>query len=68
MRDSDDIFQRTRDGIQILFDQLGCDLVILACNTASAVALRRIQERSLTPEKRVLGVFVPLIEALTERK
>ena len=68
VRDADDIFQRTRDGIQILFDQPGCDLVILACNTASAVALRRIQERWLTPEKRVLGVFVPLIEALTERE
>jgi glutamate racemase len=68
VRDADDIFQCTRDGIQILFDQRGCDLVILACNTASAVALRRIQERSLTPEKRVLGVFVPLIEALTGRE
>ena len=44
VRDSDDIFQRTRDGIQILFDQPGCDLVILACNTASAVALRRTKE------------------------
>jgi glutamate racemase len=43
-------------------------LVILACNTASAVALKRIQETWLPPEKRVLGVFVPLIESLTERQ
>ena len=47
---------------------LGCDLVILACNTASAAALRRMQEGGLPPGKRVLGVFVPLIEAMTERE
>jgi glutamate racemase len=41
--------------------------VILACNTASAAALRRMQETWIPPGKRVLGVFVPLIEALTER-
>jgi len=46
----------------------GCDLVILACNTASAAALRRMQEAGVPKGKRVLGVFVPLIEALTERQ
>ncbi len=46
----------------------GCDLVILACNTASAAALRRMQEAWVPADKRVLGVFVPLIEALTERQ
>ena len=40
---------------------------ILACNTASAAALRRMQESWVPADKRVLGVFVPLIEALTER-
>ena len=59
LRDADDMFLCARDGVQILFDQPGCGLVILACNTASGVALRRIQERWLIPEKRVLGVFVP---------
>ena len=44
-----------------------CDLVVLACNTASAAALRRMQEAGVPEGKRVLGVFVPLIEALTER-
>ena len=44
VRDADDIFQCIRNEIRILFDQLGCDLVILACNTASAVALRRTKE------------------------
>ena len=57
----------TTQSVQILFDQ-GCDLVILACNTASAAALRRMQEHWLTEDKRVLGVFVPMIEALTERQ
>jgi glutamate racemase len=42
--------------------------VILACNTASAAALRRMQEHWVPKDKRVLGVFVPLIEALTERR
>ncbi|MCB2137394.1 MAG: aspartate/glutamate racemase family protein, partial [Rhodobacteraceae bacterium] len=42
--------------------------VVLACNTASAAALRRMQEKWVPEDKRVLGVFVPLIEALTERQ
>lgn len=67
VRDADDIFELTTAGVERLWEA-GCDLVILACNTASAAALRRIQERWLPEEKRVLGVFVPLIEALTERK
>jgi glutamate racemase len=67
VRDADDIYDLTTRGVQCLFDQ-GCDLVILACNTASAAALRRMQEGWVPEDKRVLGVFVPLIEALTERK
>lgn len=67
VRDADDIYDLTTRGVQCLFDE-GCDLVILACNTASAAALRRMQEGWVPAEKRVLGVFVPLIEALTERK
>ncbi|HCT35373.1 MAG TPA: glutamate racemase, partial [Sulfitobacter sp.] len=39
-----------------------------ACNTASAAALRRMQEGWIPSDKRVLGVFVPLIEAMTERQ
>ncbi|MCP5088500.1 MAG: glutamate racemase [Rhodobacteraceae bacterium] len=67
VRDPEDIYELTVRNTQQLFDQ-GCDLVILACNTASAVALRRMQETWIPSNKRVLGVFVPLIEALTERK
>src|SRR6056297_4181125 len=66
-RDADDIFNLTTAGTERLFEA-GCDLVILACNTASAAALRRMQESWVPEGKRVLGVFVPLIEALTERQ
>ncbi len=67
VRDADDIYDLTTRGVERLF-AAGCDLVILACNTASAAALRRMQEAWVPSDKRVLGVFVPLIEALTERQ
>ena len=67
VRTADDIFDLTCAAVQRLFDA-GCDLVILACNTASAAALRRMQESWVPADKRVLGVFVPMIEALTERQ
>lgn len=67
VRDAEDIFQLTRNAVQDLWAR-GCDLVILACNTASAAALRRMQEDGVPEGKRVLGVFVPLIETLTERQ
>ena len=67
VRDADDIHDLTRGHVHRLWD-MGCDLVILACNTASAAALRRMQEAGVPQGKRVLGVFVPLIEALTERQ
>ena len=67
VRESDDIYNLTVAAVERMW-ALGCDLVILACNTASAAALRRMQEGGLPPGKRVLGVFVPLIEAMTERQ
>lgn len=67
VRTHDDIFRLTCASTERLWDE-GCDLVILACNTASAAALKRMQETWLPKDKRVLGVFVPLIEALTERQ
>ncbi len=66
VRDADDVYALTKASVERLW-AAGCDLVILACNTASAAALRRMQEAGLPKGKRVLGVFVPLIEALTER-
>jgi len=67
VRTPDDIYDLTTAATERLFSA-GCDLVILACNTASAAALRRMQESWVPNDKRVLGVFVPLIEALTERQ
>jgi len=67
VRGTDDIYALTCRAVERLWEE-GCDLVILACNTASAAALRRMQESGLPHGKRVLGVFVPLIEALTERR
>lgn len=54
----------TKEAVDFLFKE-GCELVIIACHTASAKALRRIQQEYLPadyPEKRVLGVVVPLVE------
>ncbi|HMO06967.1 MAG TPA: aspartate/glutamate racemase family protein [Paracoccaceae bacterium] len=67
VRTPDDIFRLTCAGVERLWAE-GCDLVVLACNTASAAALKRMQETWVPRDKRVLGVFVPLIEALTERQ
>ena len=67
VRDADEVYRLTTGHVQYLWDK-GCNLVILACNTASAAALRRMQEEGVPQGKRVLGVFVPLIEALTERE
>ena len=65
-RPAEEVFELTVRAIDRLFDQ-GCHLVILACNTAS-MSLRRIQQTWLAqtrPERRVLGVVVPMIEVLT---
>jgi len=55
------IYEFTRQAVDFLFSQ-GCPLIILACNTASAEALRKIQQEYLPkkyPGKRVLGVLIP---------
>ncbi len=60
------IHQYTRECVQLLFE-MGCPLVILACNTASAKALRTIQQndlQTLGPTKRVLGVIRPTAQVI----
>lgn len=60
------IYKYTLQAVEALFAR-GCKLVILACNTASAKALRTIQERDLPgidPNRRVLGVIRPTVEAI----
>ena len=65
------IYRYTVEAVYYLFQQ-GCELVILACFTASANALRKIQQEWLPehyPERRVLGVLIPTAEeAVTETK
>ena len=61
------VYELTIQNVQRLFDA-DCQLVILACNTASAVALHNLQVDWLDARAhRVLGVFVPVIEHLTRR-
>ena len=58
-RSFDVVYEFTRQAVVKLFD-MGCHLVILGCNTASAKALRTIQQRDLpviAPDRRVLGVI-----------
>lgn len=65
-RSFDTVYQYTLQAVEWFFDQ-GCSLVILACNTASAKALRTIQQKNLpqiAPDKRVLGVIRPTTEVL----
>lgn len=63
-RSFDVVYDYTRQAVMKLFS-LGCQLVILACNTASAKALRTIQQNDLPsfdPSRRVLGVIRPSVE------
>lgn len=63
-RSQDLIFKFTQQAVGYLFKQ-GCQIIILACNTASAEALRRIQQEYLPkkyPERRILGVIRPTAE------
>jgi glutamate racemase len=65
-KDFDTVYKYTLDAVKWLFQQ-GCPLVILACNTASAKALRNIQQKdlpSLAPANRVLGVIRPTTEVI----
>lgn len=65
-RSFDVVYRYTLDAVKELFSR-GCPLVILACNTASAKALRSIQQNDLPgidPSRRVLGVIRPTVEIL----
>ena len=66
-RSYDAVYRFTREAVMHLFAE-GCPLVILACNTASAKALRTIQQRDLPaghdPSRRVLGVIRPTAEVV----
>jgi glutamate racemase len=65
-RSFDSIYRYSLQAVSYLFS-IGCPLVILACNTASAKALRTIQQKDLqtiAPDNRVLGIIRPLTEEI----
>lgn len=65
-RSFDVVYEFTRQAVQKLFE-MGCHLIILGCNTASAKALRTIQQHDLPqwdPERRVLGIIRPTAEVI----
>lgn len=67
-RSFDIVYRFTLEAVRHLFS-MGCPLVILACNTASAKALRTIQQHDLPaidPSRRVLGIIRPTVERLGE--
>ena len=64
-RSHETVFEFTRQAVDYLFKKENCALVIIACNTASARALRQIQKEYLPknfPERKVLGVLIPTAE------
>lgn len=67
-RSFDVVYEFTSQAVMKLFE-MGCHLVILGCNTASAKALRSIQQNDLPityPDRRVLGVIRPTVEIIGE--
>lgn len=65
-RSFDVVYEYTLQAVKKLFE-MNCHLVILACNTASAKALRNIQQNDLPgidPDRRVLGVIRPAVESI----
>jgi len=65
-RSHERVLEFTRESVEALFEA-GCPLVVVACNTASARALRILQQRHLPrfrPDRRLLGVVRPSVEAL----
>ena len=66
-RSFDVIYEYTLQAVNYLKEQ-GCNLIILACNTASAKALRTIQQNNINPDElRVLGVIRPTVEIVPAR-
>lgn len=68
-RDAEDVIRLTQAGIVQLFDT-GCRLVLLACNTATAVACRKLQQdwlpHSAYSDRNVLGIVAPTVEVATQ--
>lgn len=66
-RSFETVYRFTAEAVRFLFEQ-DCALIVIACNTASAKALRSVQQQllpELAPERRVLGIIRPSVEALS---
>lgn len=64
----EEIYEFTKHGIEHLFEK-ECSLVIIACNTASAETLRKLQDTYLKeeyPDRKILGVIIPVVEEVIE--
>lgn len=67
-KSEEEIYQLTKAGVVHLF-QKDCALVVIACNTASAETLRRLQDEFLPseyPDRRILGVIIPVVEEVVD--
>jgi len=63
-RSDEAIYTYTKNAMELMFEQ-GCKLIVIACNTASAAALRRLQQQWLPrhyPDRNIIGVVVPTLE------
>jgi len=66
-RSEEEIYELTQAGVTYLFEQEGCALVVVACNTSSAESVRRLQNEYIPqsfPDRKVLGVIVPTLETV----
>ncbi len=66
-----EIYQLTRNAIWYLFSAHNAELIVVACNTASAETLRRLQTDFLAeryPTRKILGVIIPTVETIIESK
>lgn len=64
----EEIYKLTKAGVIHLFEK-GCSVIVIACNTASAESLRRLQDEFLPtayPNRKILGVIIPVIEEVVE--
>lgn len=69
-RSQDAVLQYSRRSVDFLFRETDCKLIVMACNTASAIALRTLQQgylRENYPDRRILGVVVPTLETAIEK-
>lgn len=64
------VYNHSLKAVDYLFSKQNCNLIIIACNTATVCALRRLQQEYLPkhyPNRRILGVVIPTIETIIEK-